>query len=266
MKLLVMIPTYNEKENVANLVEQIFSLKLPPDDTIRIVIVDDNSPDGTGKIADELAKRYSQNIHVIHRFTERGRGTAGIAGFRYALSQDVDAIMEMDADFSHDPKYIPVFLGLIRYYDVVIGSRFVEGGEQLDREFSRELISVFANKIYRFILGCQFRDISGGYKCYRKEALAALDFGDFFSHGYPVGMETIYRLYKKGFSFVEIPIVFPNRKYGASKFKMKEAWNAVAVAFKLTWRFGSSGGVRKYVRRVLGIPKPHTDLRENKGD
>lgn len=263
MNLIIMIPTYNERDNVARLIDEISSLRLHPDDAVRFVIVDDNSPDGTGEIADELARKYSPNIHVIHRLKERGRGTAGIAGFRYALSQDVDAIMEMDADFSHDPKYIPVFMGLIRYYDVVIGSRFVEGGEQLDREFTRELISVFANKIYRLILGCQFRDISGGYKCYRKPVLASLDFEDFFSHGYPIGMETIYRLYKKGFSFVEIPIVFPNRKYGASKFKMNEAWNAVVVAFKLTWRFGSSGGIRKYVRRLLGIPKPHTESKKD---
>lgn len=263
MNLIIMIPTYNERDNISRLIDEISSLRLHHEDAVRFVIVDDNSPDGTGEIADELARKYSPNIHVIHRLNERGRGTAGIAGFRYALSQDVDAIMEMDADFSHDPKYIPVFLGLIRYYDVVIGSRFVEGGEQLDREFTRELISVFANKIYRVILGCQFRDISGGYKCYRKDALASLEFNDFFSHGYPVGMETLYRLYKKGFSFVEIPIVFPNRRYGASKFKMNEAWNAVVVAFKLTWKFGSSGGIRKYVRRLLGIPKPHTELKKD---
>lgn len=266
MKLMIMVPTYNEKENLVALIDQIFALKLMSGDSIRMVIVDDNSPDGTGAIADELAIKYSPNIHVIHRMNERGRGTAGIAGFRHALSQDVDAIMEMDADFSHDPKYIPVFMGLIRYYDVVIGSRFVEGGEQLDREFSRELISVFANKIYRLILGCQFRDISGGYKCYRKEVLASVDFDDFFSYGYPVGMETLYRLYKKGVSFVEIPIIFPNRKYGASKFKMNEAWNAVLVALRLTWRFGSSGGIRKYVRRLLGIPKPHGEFKKIEGN
>jgi len=145
----------------------------------------------------------------------------------------------MDADFSHDPKYIPTFLALAARFDVVIGSRYVEGGAQLGREPHRKLVSIIANCIYRQILGMKTRDISGGFKCYRKSALAALNFDEFFSNGYPVGMETLYRLYKNKCSFVEIPVIFPNRQYGISKFIIKEATDAVWVALKLTRFFKS---------------------------
>ncbi|MBZ0254121.1 MAG: glycosyltransferase, partial [Candidatus Methylomirabilis sp.] len=216
MRCAVMIPTYNERDNIARLLGRLFELELPPGDDLRVVVVDDDSPDGTGKLVEELRGVYGEDrLFCIHRKGVRGRGTAGIAGLRAALAMpEVDCILEMDADFSHDPGYIPTMMALARHYDVVIGSRFVEGGAQTDREWWRELLSLGANAYYRWMLGVKFRDVSGGFKCYRREALASLDWDRFLSTGYPIGMETVYRLYKKSFSFVEIPVIFPNRAYG----------------------------------------------------
>lgn len=215
MKAMVMLPTYNEKENIEGIVEEVLK-----GSNVSIVVVDDSSPDGTGGIADRLAGDRPGRIHVIHR-RERGRGTAGIAGLRYAMEQDVDCIIEMDADFSHDPKRIPEFLERIEGYDVVIGSRFVEGS-QATRNPVRRLISDVAMIYTRLLLGRHIRDWSGGYKCYRREALRSLNFDDFRSKGYSIGMETLYRLTRKGFSFVEIPIEFTDQRKGESKFSAKE--------------------------------------------
>ena len=234
-----MIPTYNEKENIERLIKDLFSLEVGQDGNLEVVIVDDDSPDGTGTVCDQLSQEFKGRVHVIHRKQKRGRGSAGIEGLKFCLSRDVDFIMEMDADFSHDPKYIPVFISLVNYFDVVIGSRYVEGGAQLGREWHREITSLMANLIYRLILGMRIRDISGGFKCYRKETLAMLNFDDFFSDGYSVGMEILYRLYKKDCSFVEIPVIFSNRQYGASKFNVKAAINAIRVALALTRRVGA---------------------------
>src|SRR4030043_553831 len=210
MKAIVMLPTYNERDNIESLVSEILQ-----EGNVSLVIVDDNSPDGTGEIADRLAMQNPGRIHVIHR-NERGRGTAGIAGFRYAIEQDVDCIIEMDADFSHQPKYISQFLEKVRDYDIVIGSRFVKGGRSV-RNPLRKLISDGANLYTRLLLGWHIRDWCGGYKCYTKTALSSLDFNNFYSKGYSIGMETLYRLINKGFSYVEIPIEFTDKRKG-SKF------------------------------------------------
>jgi len=210
------ICAYNEAENIEKIVHQV----LKQDDGIGIVIVDDSSPDGTGEIADRLSEENPGRIWVIHR-QERGRGTAGIAGFRYALEQDCDCIMEMDADLSHDPEYIPQFLDKIREYDVVIGSRLVKGGKAT-QTLSRKVISNTSNLLTRLVLGWHIHDWVGGYKCYRREALASLDFDRFHSTGYSIGMETLYRLKRKGFTFCEIPIEFTDRRTDASKFSAME--------------------------------------------
>ena len=218
---MVMLPTYNEKENIESIVSDILKL-----DNVSIVVVDDDSPDGTGKIAEELAQQGPNRIHVIHR-KERGRATAGFTGFQYALGQDVDCIIEMDADFSHNPAYIAQLLEKATDFDVVIGSRYAPGGKDSDRSPLRTLISKIASTYTRLFLGWSIKDWSGGYKCYRKEALGSLDFGSFYSKGYAVGMETLYRLKRNGYSMIEIPIVFEDRKLGNSKF----SWHHIAEYF-----------------------------------
>jgi len=226
MKAMVMLPTYNEKDSIARLVNQILAF-----DNTRIVVVDDSSPDGTGEIADMLAGQNPGRVWVIHR-QEKGRGTAGIAGFRYALEQDTDCIIEMDADFSHDPKYIPQFLDKISKYDVVIGSRLVKGGKST-RTPLRRIISDGANLSTRLLLGWCIKDWCGGFKCYRRVALGSLEFDRFYSTGYSIGMETLYRLKKKGLSFVEIPIEFTDTRTGASKFSAKEVIMYMATVLRL---------------------------------
>ena len=227
MKAIVMLPTYNEAENIERIVRQI----LEQDEDIGIVIVDDSSPDGTGEIADRLAEENPGRTWVLHR-QEKGRGTAGIAGFRYTLEKDCDCIIEMDADFSHDPEYIPQFLDKIRDYDVVIGSRLVRGGKAT-RTLSRKIISNTANLLTRLVLGWHIHDWVGGYKCYRREALDSLDFDRFHSTGYSIGMETLCRLKKQGFTFCEIPIEFTDIRTGASKFSAVEIVKYMGAVLRL---------------------------------
>jgi len=229
MKAIVVLPTYNEKDNIENLVSQVLK-----EGNVSIVIVDDNSPDGTGEIADRLAVQNPGRIHVIHR-REKGRGTAGIAGFRYALAQDVDCVIEMDVDFSHHPRYIPQFLEKIRDYDVVIGSRLVKGGKSV-RNPVRKMISNVANLYTRLLLGWHIKDWNGGYKCYRQAALSSLDFNSFYSKGYSIGMETLYRLVNKGFRCVEIPIEFTERRKGKSKFSTREIISYMVAVMRLRFK------------------------------
>jgi len=235
------------------LIDQIFSLKIADKYDLQLLIVDGDSPDNTAKICEDLKHKYPQKIHIIKEGKKTGRGNAGRVGLKYACGMDVEYIMEMDADFSHDPKFIPIFLTLAKHYDVVIGSRFVEGGAQVDREIYRELISILANILYRAILGLKISDISGGFKCYRKDALEKLDFENFFSSGYPVGMETLYRLHKKGSSFIEIPVIFPNRQYGVSKFLPIYAIDALWISLKLVFKFGSASRIRMFFKKILHI-------------
>ncbi len=226
---MVMLPTYNEKDNIEKMVGQILK-----HEGVSIVVVDDSSPDGTGEIADRLASENKGRIHVIHR-KERGRGTAGIAGLKYAREQDVDCVIEMDADFSHDPKDIPRFLEKIGQADVVIGSRLIKGSKAL-RNPIRRVISNGANLYASIMMGWHIRDWCGGYKCYRRSALKSLDFDKFRSKGYSIGMETLYRLTKNGCSFVEIPIEFTDKRQGKSKFSIREI---TGYAANVLWlRFG----------------------------
>jgi dolichol-phosphate mannosyltransferase len=230
-----MIPTYNEAENLRPLVEQLVSLP----GGFGAVIVDDNSPDRTGQLADALAQEYPGRIVVVHRVKEKGRGTAGIAGFRRALDLGVPYLMEMDCDFSHDPADLPRLLQACQDgADVAVGSRYVPGGKQVGRSAYRELVSVASNLVYRLILGTKIRDISGGFKCYRRAAMAKLDWDHFFSYGYSIGMETVFRQERQGLRIVEIPITFADRRYGESKFQMKEGLLCLQVALRLAWRLG----------------------------
>ena len=237
MLLGIVIATYNERDNIEPLLRSIFGLGLVPEDTVRVVVVDDNSQDGTVEILRRLESEFLGRLRVIVR-NERNRATAAFTGYKDCLTNSCDAILEMDGDLSHNPKFIPQFLSFIRHYDVVIGSRYVEGGGVLGWPLSRKIISACSNMIYRIILGTKIHDLSGGYKCYRREVMDSLNFSEFYSRGYSIGVETLFRCYRKGFSFLEIPIIFQNRQKGKSKFRWKEAAGALAVIGRLVLKYG----------------------------
>lgn len=233
----VIIATYNERDNIEALIRRIFSLKFPPDEGLSVIVVDDQSQDGTCEILRRLESEYPGRLHVLIRKV-RNRATAAMTGFQYALTLSSDPILEMDGDLSHNPDYIPQFVGFIRHYDVVIGSRYVEGGGVTGWPLSRKIISACSNIVYRLILGIKIHDLSGGYKCYRRKVIESLDFSEFLSTGFSIGVETLFRCYRKGCSFLEIPILFQNRAKGKSKFRWREALSAIRVILTLVFKYG----------------------------
>ena len=209
MNIVIVIPTYNEKDNIQPLVEKI--CKVVPE--IKILIVDDNSPDGTGRIADELNQRYKQ-VKVLHREKKEGLGKAYIAGFKEALKMNPDYILQMDADFSHHPKYIPFFLKEISSCDIVLGSRFLVKKE---RPLNVTVFSLWANRYVQWITGMKVRDCLGGFKCFRRTVVEEIGLDKFISKGFIFQTEFIYRALKRGSSVHEIPIIFYPRNSGLSK-------------------------------------------------
>ena len=212
MKALVFIPTYNEKDNIKNLIQEILKLNLD----LHILVVDDESGDGTVEILDKIV-RSDPRVSVIHRKGERGRGLAGREGFKYALKQDIDYLIEMDADFSHHPRYIPQFLQAITDCDVVIGSRWIKGGSVCGRPWQRDYFSGLAQFFCRFILGLDIRDGTSGYRCFKKDVLEKIDLDNFLSKGPSIVEEVNYHVQKKGFKVKEIPIIFYQRRQCSSK-------------------------------------------------
>ena len=231
MKTLIIIPTYNELENLRPLISEIFSY-VPQTD---ILIVDDNSPDGTGELADELSAG-NPRIHVMHRAGKLGLGTAYIAGFKYAIEHEYDAAFEMDADFSHDPQYLPNFLKAIEDADLVIGSRYVEGGGTPNWSLLRRFISGGGNIYARFLLGLPIHDCTAGYRCYRRKVLETIDLDTIQSQGYAFQIELVYRVRKYGFKIVETPIIFQDRRVGKSKMSRKIFLEGFVFVFRT--RFG----------------------------
>jgi len=231
MKTIIVIPTYNEKNNLAGLVKEILSLAIAD---LKILIVDDNSPDGTGILADELAQNFSR-VKVIHRAAKSGLGSAYIVGFKMALADGADYIMEMDADFSHDSRYLPVILREIATADLVLGSRYVQGGGIKNWNWLRKAVSALGNFYARIILGAPIKDLTGGFKCYRRAVLEKINLNDLDSAGYVFQIETTYLAWKKGFAIKEIPIIFTERRAGDSKFNFKifiEAlWRVLLLRF-----------------------------------
>jgi len=228
MKALVIIPTYNERENLEKIVSEV----LRQDSRLHVLIVDDNSPDGTGQIADKLAQSNGK-ILVLHRQKKAGLGQAYVAGFKFALQKDFDCIFEMDADFSHDPKYLPDFLKSIEKADLVLGSRYISGVNVVNWPMSRLLLSYFANIYARWVTGLPVKDSTGGFKCYRRIVLEKIDLDKIKSEGYSFQIETSYRAWKKGFKLREIPIVFVDRQQGESKMSKKIVREAIWMVWKL---------------------------------
>lgn len=228
MKTLVIIPTYNESENI----EKIVPVVLEKDSSIHVLIVDDNSPDGTGKIADSMSQE-SDRIFVIHRQNKAGLGTAYLTGFKFALAKGYDLIFEMDCDFSHDPKYLPHFLKAIRDADLVLGSRYISGVNVINWPMSRLLLSYFANVYSRMVTGLKVKDATGGFKCFRRKVLEAIELDRVKSNGYSFQIEMSFRAWKKGFKIKEIPIVFEDRKVGQSKMSKKIVREAIWMVWRL---------------------------------
>jgi dolichol-phosphate mannosyltransferase len=209
----LVLPTYNEAGNIERFVEAVVAV-LPP--SARVLIVDDSSPDGTGEIARRLAAAQPR-IHVLHRARKEGLGPAYIAGFRHALAEGAGLVLEMDSDFSHDPSYLPALMAAAERADVAIGSRYVPGGGVADWGVLRRAISRGGSTYARLVLGLGVRDLTGGFKCFRREVLEAIDLDSVESRGYAFQVEVTYRAIRQGFSVVEIPIVFRDRQVGSSK-------------------------------------------------
>jgi len=229
MKIAVIIPTYNEKGNIAKLIPKIFSLNISG---LEAVVVDDNSPDGTGEVVENMGKLDSR-IHVIHRSRKMGLGTAYMEGFKYALQNGSEYIFEMDADFSHNPVFIPVFLRNIKNCDLVLGSRYISRGGIENWDFLRRFVSRAGNLYARAVLNLSICDLTTGFKCYRRVVVEDLVNRKVGSIGYVFQIETTYRAYQSGFKIKEIPIVFTERRLGSSKFDFKIIWESFWKVLKL---------------------------------
>jgi len=229
MKAMIVIPTYNEKENITKLIGEV----LGQDEEVEILVVDDNSPDGTGDLVEDIS-RESSRVHLLRRPGKMGLGTAYISGFRYALSRpDIHCVFEMDADFSHQPKYIPDFLIAIESADVVLGSRYVSGGGVENWGVSRQVLSRGGSVFSRFMLGLPARDCTGGFRCYRREVLEAIDLDQISSEGFGFQVEMLYECYRNGFKIKEIPIVFPDREKGTSKISKRIVFEAFFLVCRM---------------------------------
>jgi dolichol-phosphate mannosyltransferase len=239
-KVMVVIPTYNEADNLPAMAGELLALDVP---RLEMLIVDDNSPDGTGEIADNLVKHHPGRVHVLHRPGKGGLGTAYIAGFSYALEHAADLIVQMDADFSHSPNYIPQFLEAIPGYDVVVGSRYVAGG-RLDERWSwwRYFLSWWANSIYtRLILGLRTKDATAGFKCWRRSTLEGIGLERVRSNGYVFQVEMAYLTEKLGYRVLEIPIYFEDRRIGRSKMTVPVKIEAALRTWQIRWRHRNAG-------------------------
>lgn len=228
MKSLIVIPTYNEKDSIADLVH----ILLDMEGNLEVLVVDDGSPDGTGAIVDGLAQADSR-VHAIHRPGKMGLGSAYITGFRYALERDYDLVFQMDSDFSHNPKYLPDFFERIADHDLVLGSRYVVGVNVVNWPLGRLLLSYYANMYTRVITRMPIRDATGGFKCFRRNVLEAIDLDKIHSEGYSFQIEMSYKAWKKGFRICETPIIFVDRRAGVSKMSVKIAREAVWMVWKL---------------------------------
>ena len=237
MQLTIVLPTYNESENLERMVEALRSLTLDVD--LSILVVDDNSPDGTGVLADQLAEKYPEQIKVLHRKNKEGLGKAYLAGFKQALDDGADLILQMDCDFSHQPKYIPEMLAMLPEADKVLASRFAAGGRVDDNwAWWRKLLSWFANSIYvRIVLNTHLRDSTGGFRLWRRETLTGMDIQNRIrSNGYIFQVEMAYVALKLGYRIKELPIYFPDRASGTSKMSFHIQYEAALRVFEVRKR------------------------------
>jgi len=224
----VIIPTYNERENLPELLRRIFAEGLP----LEVLIIDDNSPDGTGAAADALAAA-DPRVHVMHRPGKMGLGSAYVSGFRHAIEHGYDAVFEMDADFSHNPDSLPEFLRELEKADLVVGSRYLHGVTVVNWPLKRLILSYLANVYSRVITGMPIKDATGGFKCFRRQVLESLDLSRVKSDGYGFQIEINFKAWRKGFRIREIPILFVDRRAGESKMSRRIVWEAAWMVWRL---------------------------------
>jgi dolichol-phosphate mannosyltransferase len=230
-RALVIIPTYNERENLARIID----VALAQDPRINVLVVDDGSPDGTGEIADDLSRR-NPRINVLHRPRKMGLGTAYLTGFKWGLERDFEYMLEMDADFSHDPRHLPEFLAAAANADVVIGSRYLQGRVTVvNWPMTRLMLSYTANIYARIATGLSLWDLTAGFKCFRRKVLQAIDLNAVRSNGYGFQIEMNVRAWRKGFVLREIPIVFTDRHEGTSKMSGAIVREAIWMVWRLRW-------------------------------
>lgn len=256
MKTIVVVPTYNEANNVAPLAAALWELDLPD---LAMLVVDDNSPDGTAALAEDLARANPQRMHVLRRPAKRGLGTAYKDGFGRAIELGAEAIVQMDADFSHSPSYLPEMIGLLEDYDVVVGSRYVEGGRLDERwGFGRFLLSWWANSVYtRLILGTRQRDTTSGFRAWRTETLLGMGLDRVKSNGYDFQVELTYLAEKLGYRIKEIPIYFEDRRIGQSKMSNAVKFESALRVWEIRWRYrGLSPADRVQVGPAVQRPSP----------
>ncbi len=236
---LIIVPTYNERENLSRMADRLLKLSVPVD----VLVVDGNSSDGTGKIADELAAKHPE-IHVLHQPEKNGLGRAYVAGFKWALERSYEFIFEMDCDLSHNPDDVPMFLEAAQHADLVLGSRYVGGIRVINWPLKRLMLSRGAGKYVKLVTGMPFTDPTGGYKCFRRRALQAVKLDKMWSNGYSFQIEMTHKLWRQGFKIVEVPIVFTERAEGRSKM----AGHIVSEAFWMVWRLCWQNGFRRRPR------------------
>ncbi|MGA2242643.1 MAG: polyprenol monophosphomannose synthase [Verrucomicrobiota bacterium] len=239
---LIIVPTYNERENLSRMAQRLLSLPVP----VELLVADDNSPDGTGKIADELAAKHPE-IHVLHRAEKNGLGRAYISGFKWALERSYEFIFEMDGDFSHNPDDVPQFLDAAKSQnaDLVLGSRYSNGIRVVNWPLKRLMLSRGAGIYVRAVTGMPFTDPTGGYKCFRRHALQAIQLDDVRSNGYSFQIEMTHRLWRQGYKIVEVPIVFTDRAEGHSKM----SGHIIREALFMVWRLWLQNGLRRRPRK-----------------
>ena len=244
---LIIVPTYNERENLPRMVQKLLSLPVKVD----VLVVDDNSPDGTGKLADALVQQHPE-VNVLHRPGKNGLGRAYIAGFKWALERHYEFIFEMDCDFSHDPDEIVHFLKAAEKADLVLGSRYVGGVRVLNWPLGRLLLSRFAGLYIQFVTGMQISDPTGGYKCFRRAALQSIDLDNIRSRGYSFQIELNHRLWREGYTVAEVPIIFTDRKEGQSKM----AGGIIDEAFWIVWWLWLQNGLRRKPKKKVEKKDP----------
>jgi dolichol-phosphate mannosyltransferase len=230
MRILILIATYNERENIEPLLKEIFNIS----SNVHVLVIDDNSPDKTYELVENLSQSsYVGRLFLLKRPGKMGLGTAYVDGFKWAINNDYEIVMQMDADFSHHPKYIPSFLAALQENDMVLGSRYIKGGGVVNWGFFRRLISMGGSLYARLVLGLPFRDLTGGFKCFKIQVLKAIDIDNLKSNGYSFQIETTYKAFRQGFKIKEIPIIFEDRRVGHSKMSQEIFFEALIMVLKL---------------------------------